>query len=163
VDLQERFLSGREGQQIVGGYMRLGHVAALEGKPEEAIRRFQQELAFLAQLDHALRGRIQVELNLRLGAALAATGEAERAAAHLDAAAAAFERRLAMGADDPATRYYAAAVYALRGETERSLDELARAIAARPRLNAARARLEPEFESLRADPRFRALVEPVGA
>jgi len=138
--------------------MRLGHVAALEGRHEEAVRHFQQELAFLAQLDHALRGRIQVELNLRLGASLAASDAPERAAAHLDAALAAFERRLAMGADDPATRYYAAAVHAVRGERELALADLGRAIAARPRLNAARAKIEPEFASLRDDPEFRALV-----
>ncbi len=158
IDLQERFLSGREGAQILGGYMRLGHVAALEGRPDEAVRAFQQELAFLAQLDHALRGRIQVELNLRLGIAQRALGAEDRAAAHFAAALAAFERRVAMGADDSATRYYAAALFAQRGERDRALAELGIAIAARPRLTAARARLEPEFNPLRGDAGFEKLV-----
>ncbi len=158
IALQERFLSGREGQQIVGAYMRRGHVAALEGKPQEAVAAFQQELAFLAQLDHALRGRIRVELNLRLGNAWRALGATQQATAHLDAALAAFERRVAMGADDAATRYYAAGIHALRGERENALAELGRAIAAHPRFNRARAAIEPEFDALRDDAEFRALL-----
>ena len=46
-----------------------------------------------------------------LAEALRPLGYLGRADAHLDTAIAAFERRAAMGADDPATRYYAAAAY----------------------------------------------------
>jgi TolB-like protein len=158
IDLQERFLSGREGVQIVGGHMRLGQIEALEGRPEDAVAAFHQELAYLARLDHALRGRIQVELNLRMGMAQRALGAEERARAHFEAALALFERRLAMGADDPATRYYAGAAYAQQGERARALAELAAALAGRKRLNSARARREPEWAPLAGDPEFRALV-----
>jgi tetratricopeptide (TPR) repeat protein len=158
IELQERFLSGRDAAQIVGAHMRLGHVAALESKPEEALAAFQQELAFLGQLDHALRSRIQIELNLRLGMTLRQLGYLGRADAHLDTAIAAFERRAAMGADDPATRYYAAAAYLQKGDRDRALAELASAIAGRRALNAARARIEPEFAPLADDTALRALV-----
>ena len=70
----------------------------------------------------------------------------------------AFERRLRTGADDPFTRYYAACAYALRGDTDKALCSLERAAKARPRLTLARARVEPALESLRAHPRFEALV-----
>jgi tetratricopeptide (TPR) repeat protein len=158
IDLQERFLSGRQGAQIVGAYMRRGHVAALEERPEAAVHDFQRELAFVGQLDHALRGRIQVELNLRLGMAQRMLGAEDRAQAHLDAALAAFERRAAMGADDPATRYYAAGAFAQKGDHARALAELAVAITGRPKLNAARARNEPEMEPLRGDPELERLT-----
>ena len=70
-----------------------------------------------------------------------------------------FERRVRLGADDPFTRYYAASVYALRGDAEPALAFLERAMAAQPAFTAARAVIEPEFESLRADPRFERLVQ----
>ena len=41
VALQEDFLSGREGLLIVGAHMRLGHLAALQGRHEQAIEHFQ--------------------------------------------------------------------------------------------------------------------------
>ena len=156
--LQEKLLSGREGGQIVGAYMRIGHVAALEGRPEEAAQHFQQELALLAGVDHALRGRIAIELHLRLGAARLALGLADEAAASLATALAAWEHRLALGADEPFTRYYAAAVRALQGDGERALADLERAAAERPRYTMARALIEPEFAALRDSERFRTLV-----
>jgi TolB-like protein/tRNA A-37 threonylcarbamoyl transferase component Bud32 len=157
-ELQEKLLSGRESGQIVGAYMRIGHVAALEGRPEEAAQRFQQEAAFLAGVDHALRGRIAIELHLRLGAARLALGLAEEAAASFATALDAWERRLALGADEPFTRYYAAAVRALTGDVERAFADLERAAELRPRYTMARALIEPEFAALRATERFRALV-----
>ena len=66
-----------------------------------------------------------------------------------------------LGADDPFTRYYAAAIHALRGEAEPALAFLERALTRQPAFTAARAAIEPEFEGLRSDPRFQRLVHAV--
>jgi tetratricopeptide (TPR) repeat protein len=161
-ELQEAFLSGQEGVQIVGSYMRLGHLAALQVRDREAVERFQQELAFLQRVDHALRGRIFIELHMRLGAAQQRLGRREAAAAAFATAVEAFQRRVRMGADEPFTRYYCACVYALRGENEEALSSLEKAAAQRRRYTLERARSEPAFESLRGEPRFRELIGAAG-
>jgi TolB-like protein/predicted Ser/Thr protein kinase/Flp pilus assembly protein TadD len=161
-ELQEAFLSGQEGVQIVGSYMRLGHLAALQGRDGEAVERLQQELAFLQRVDHALRARIFIELHMRLGAAQQRLGRREAAAAAFATAVEAFERRVRMGADEPFTRYYCACVYALRGENEEALASLEKAAAQRRRYTVERARSEPAFESLRGEPRFRELIGSAG-
>jgi len=158
VRLQQEFLSGREGSPIVGAWMRLGHLAMLAGRAPEALAHFQQELAFLQRVEHALRGRITIELHLRLGAARQALGHEAEAAADFATARDAYERRVALGADDPFTRFYAAGAHALRGETESALSLLERAAAERPAFTAARLAIEPEFESLRRDPRAQGLI-----
>jgi tetratricopeptide (TPR) repeat protein/predicted Ser/Thr protein kinase len=158
VELQEALLSGREGLFVAGGYMRAGHLAALQGRDAEAVDFFQREIDFLVRTDHPLRHRILVELNARLGAAYQRLGDATRAHGLFDVALESFERRVRLGADDPFTRYYAAAIHALRGEAEPALAFLERALARQPAFTAARAVIEPEFEMLRADSRFQRLV-----
>jgi len=157
--LQESLMSGQEGFVIVGSYMRLGHVAALRGQDAEAVEEFQRELAFLQRVDHALRSRISIELHLRLGASQRRLGHEDAARAALESARSAFEARLRLGADEPFTRYYAACTYALLGQREEALGSLETAARARRVYTVARARIEPELESLRDEPRFRALVE----
>jgi tetratricopeptide (TPR) repeat protein len=159
MELQEAFLSGREGLFIAGGYIRAGHLAALQGRPADAIRYFEQEIDFLARTEHALRNRILVELNARLGSAYLQLGEPHKAQAVFSVALESFERRVRLGADDGFTRYYAAAVHALRGDAEPALAFLERAVSLQPAFTVARARIEPEFDSLRGDPRFGRLVE----
>src|SRR4030095_15258847 len=61
MELQEAFLSGREGLFIAGAYIRAGHLAALQGRHEQAIGYFDQEIDFLVRTEHALRRRILVE------------------------------------------------------------------------------------------------------
>jgi TolB-like protein/tRNA A-37 threonylcarbamoyl transferase component Bud32/Tfp pilus assembly protein PilF len=158
IALQEAFLPGREGTVIVGSYMRLGHLLALQGRHDEAVSQFRKELAFLGRVDHALRGRIRIELEMRIGASLDRLGDARGSAEALERARAAFEERVRLGADDPFTRYYAACVYALRGEVEEALASLERAVGERRGLNAARAKIEPELDRLRGDRRFQRLV-----
>ena len=158
VVLQEEFLSGREGQLIVGAYVRLGQAYALEGRHAEALHQFERELEFLRRVDHALRSRIFIELHQRIGDARTRTGDAAGGRAALDLAIEAFERRLRTGADDPFTRYYAGCAYALRGDTETALESLEKAAASRRRLTVARARVEPALESLRPLERFQALL-----
>ena len=160
VALQETFLSGRQGLFIAGGYMRSGHLAALQGRDADAIEFFQRENDFLARTEHPLRARILVELNARLGASYRRLGDQPRAHELFNAALEHFDRRVRLGADDPFTRYYAAAVHALRGEAEPALAFLEHAMARQRAFTAARAAIEPEFESLRGDPRFRRLLQP---
>jgi serine/threonine protein kinase/tetratricopeptide (TPR) repeat protein len=159
VDLQEAFLSGREGLFIAGGYIRAGHLAALQGRHQVAVEFFQREIDFLVRTEHPLRHRILVELNARLGASYQRLGEAQKAEGLFDVALESFESRVRLGADDPFTRYYAAAIHALRGEAEPALAFLERAMTQQPAFTAARAAIEPEFEGLRSDPRFQRLVQ----
>jgi hypothetical protein len=59
---------------------------------------------------------------------------------------------------DPSTPYYAACAYALRGDREPALACLELAAGRRRALTVARGRIEPAFETLRDEPRFRAIV-----
>ena len=158
IALQEAFLSGQQGVQLVGAYMRLGHLLALQGRAAEARDAFASEIAFLEKVDHALRTRIRIELNMRLGSALQAMGDREGAEAAFAIGLDAFARRLALGADDPFTRYYAAAIHALRGENDEALELLERAAAANRAFVVARVRVEPEWDALRGSPRLVRLI-----
>ena len=148
VKLQEAFLSGREGLFIAGAYMRAGHLAALQGRHAEAVDYFRREFDFLGNTDHPLKNRILVELNARLGASYQHLGDAHKALAMFTVALEVFDRRVRLGADDPFTRYYAAGVHAMRGDAEPALAFLERALAQQRPFTAARARIEPEFETL---------------
>jgi adenylate cyclase len=158
LELQQAFLSGRAGMVIVGAHMRLGHAAALQGRQRDALGEFAQELDFVKSVDHALRGRIFIELQQRMGEAHLRLGEPAEGRAALDLAIEALDRRLRGATDDAMSPYYGACAHALLGETERALDCLERAAARRPRLTAARAAIEPALEPLRDEPRFRALT-----
>ena len=92
IELQQAALSGQEGVLIVGASMRLGHLQALQGRSAEAIAAYMQELEFLNGIDHALRNRVIVELNVRLGAAYLSLGETRKGRALLDVAIEAFDR-----------------------------------------------------------------------
>ena len=156
--LQEASLSGQEGVVIVGSYMRLGHLSALQGRYAEAIEQLQRELGFLQRVDHALRGRIVVELNMRLGAAHLRSGHADVAAAALQTALDGFDQRIRLGADEPFTRYYAACAQALKGDRNTALGFLERAAGMRRSFTVERARIDPELEALRTEPRFLRLM-----
>ncbi len=158
VALQEELFSGQEGVVIVGAHMRQGHLAALQGRHGEALEHFEREQAFLQRVDHALRGRIQVELHLRLGSAHLGLGQAERAQAELARALDAYQQRLRLGADEPFTRYYAACAHARRGEAGAALDALEQSARQARAFTIERARVEPELESLAGEPRFGELL-----
>jgi serine/threonine-protein kinase len=158
VELQQALLSGRAGLVIVGGFVRLGQCHALQGRHAQALAEFERELDFLRSVDHALRARIFIELQQRIGEARLRLGDAAAAHAALDLALEAYERRLRSGAADAATPYYAACAHALRAERVPALLALETAAASRPRLTAARAALEPALAPLRDEPRFRALL-----
>jgi adenylate cyclase len=158
VDLQEQYLSGDMGLQIVGAHARLGYVHYLRGDHDGALREYERELAFMASSDHALRERTSIELNVKIGAAWHRLGQRENAQRHFDRAVKSFEARVARGADDPFTRYYIACLHALRGDTDRALESLDRVARALPALTAARARRDPDLDGLRSHPRFIALL-----
>ena len=163
IELQEKSLGGREGSRILGAHMRLGHVAARQGRYQESLEHLQRELGYIGGVDHALRSRIAVELHLRVGAAQLALGRHEEARVNFGAGLEIWEQRLALGADEPFTRFYAASIHALTGDAERALVDLERAAAERLRYTVVRARIEPEFAALAGHPRFQALLARVPA
>jgi serine/threonine protein kinase/tetratricopeptide (TPR) repeat protein len=159
---QEEFGSGKRGIILVGAHMRMGHLFALQGRGAEAREQFEHELLFLSRVDHALKARVFIELHMRLGSASLQMGDRAMGEAALDMALEAFERRIRLGNDDPFTRFYAAAAYALRGDDTEALDSLEKAARRRPAFTVARARIEPEFERLRSTPRFVAFLNTPG-
>ena len=159
VELQEQYLSGDAGLQVVGANGRLGYVFYLQGRHADAIREYERGLAFVSSSDHALKERTTIELNAKLGAAYLRLGKQNDANRFFDRALKAFDSRVANGADDPFTRYYMAGVHALRGDAPRALDSLERVAKALPALTAARLRRDPDFDTLRDDDRFRALLQ----
>ena len=158
VELQEQYISGNTGLQIVGAHSRLGYIHYLRGEYEEALKEFERELAFINSSDHALRERTNIEINVRVGAVYHRMGRSEDASRHFGRALKAFEARVSRGADDPATRYYIATVLAMQGETDQALESLARVARLQPALTRARVARDRDLETLRADPRFDDLV-----
>jgi tetratricopeptide (TPR) repeat protein len=158
VELQEQYISGNLGLQIVGAHARLGYVHYLKGQYDDALREYDRELAFIGAGDHALRDRTQLELNVKIGTVYLRQGRREEADRHFGRALKSFDSRVANGADDPFTRYYVACLHALWGDRERALDSLERVSKSLPELTAARARVDVDLESLRDDPRFRAIT-----
>jgi serine/threonine protein kinase/tetratricopeptide (TPR) repeat protein len=158
IDLQEQYISGNAGLQIVGAHARLGYIHYLRGEYEKALKEYERELAFINSSDHALRERTNIEINVRVGAAYYRMGRIEDANRHFTRALKSFDARVARGADDPATRYYIATVLAMQGERDRALDSLLRVANAQPLLTPARAARDRDLESLRDDPRFQAIV-----
>ena len=65
VDLQEQYMSGNAGLQIVGAHGRLGYVYYLQGRYDDALQEYERELAFINSSDHALRERTNIELGVQ--------------------------------------------------------------------------------------------------
>ena len=64
------------------------------------------------------------------------------------------QNRLAAGADDPATRYYVAAVYAQRGDVQNTLTHLNLPLARLRAFTLWRLQRDPDFALVREDPAF---------
>ena len=152
VDLQQKAMSGSQGLIVVGAHTRLGYVHYLRGRYDEAIREYQRELTFLTHTDHALRDRSIIEVNQKLAAAYARQGAAFESREFADLAIEAFNRRLATGADDPHTRYYVAALYALRDDVEPVLRHLAPALAELGPFTRWRLPRDPDFAGVLTNP-----------
>jgi TolB-like protein/Tfp pilus assembly protein PilF len=116
--LQEQAMSGTQGLLVVGARSRLGYIFYRRGQYDEAIREYRRELDFVSMSDHALRERTIIELSQKLAAAYQRKGDAEMSRTYFDNAVKAFDQRLAGGADDPYTRYYMAALFAMREDAD---------------------------------------------
>jgi tetratricopeptide (TPR) repeat protein/TolB-like protein len=149
VNLQERYISGEEGLLIVGAHTRLGYVYYRQHRYAEAVKEFQSELLFLSASDHVLKERALIELHQKLGAAYLKLGQHEDAERHLRLAIKSFEERVARGADDPQTKYYAAVAYALKGESDRAIKYLEQTFPRLGALNRTRMASDPDLESIR--------------
>ncbi len=149
VDLQERYISGEEGLLIVGAHTRLGYVYYRQGRYADAVREYQSELLFLTAIDHVLKDRSLIELHQKLGAAYLRLQQPSDAERHLKLAIRGYEERVASGADDPQTKYYAAIAYALHGDTERAVKYLAQTLDSLGALNRKRIAHDPDLESVR--------------
>ena len=158
VELQDQYISGNAGLQVVGANGRLGYVYYLQGRYDDALREYERGLQFVASSDHALKDRTAIELTIKIGAAYQRQGRTADASRQFERARKMFDGLLARGADDPFTRYYVACMYALGGDRERALDSLERVAAKLPALTAARVRRDPDVDSLRSDPRFEAIA-----
>jgi tetratricopeptide (TPR) repeat protein len=158
IDLQERYVSGKEGLQIVGAHLRLGYALYRQGRHDEAIHEYERELSFVSSGEHALGERTLIEAHQKLSAAHWRKGDREAADREFDRARLRFVARLASGADDGATKYYMAAMHALRGDVGPARRYLAEALQQLPGLNRARARVDPDFDPVRDDPEVRALL-----
>ena len=150
IELQERAMSGTEGLLIVGAHARLGYVHYLRGNYESAYVEYRRELEFVTTSDHALRERTLIELHQKLSALQRARGDLEGANRFGDMAIEAHTRRLANGADDPATRYYMAALYAGRGDVERTREHLALPLARLPQFTRWRLERDRDFDPVRS-------------
>ena len=158
IKAQEQYTLNHEGIQIVGSYLRLGQVFYLQGRYEDAVVEFNREREFLRNSEHALKDRVLIEIHQKLVGAYVRLGRTAEARAEFDLVLDDFAKRLALGADEPFTRYYVACACAMIGETDQAIEHLSKAIAGRRNFNVARARIEKDFEGLHDDARFQALV-----
>ena len=115
-------------------------------------------MVFARQSDHVLKERVLIEVYQKLTSAYVRQGSVDDAREAFGHVTAGFAERLAKGADDPFTRYYAACAHAMMGNKAAAIEHLRRAVEGRRNFNAARARVEIDFEGLRSDPEFQELV-----
>jgi hypothetical protein len=99
--------------------------------------------------DHALRERTLIEIHQKLSAVHSARGDAAEAARVGDIAIQAQARRIAAGADDPATRFYVAAVYARRGDVVHTQEHLALPLRLLPQFTRWRLSRDVDFDNVR--------------
>jgi serine/threonine protein kinase/Tfp pilus assembly protein PilF len=158
IEQQERAISGTQGLIIVGAHARLGYVYFRKREYDRAKEEYGREIAFLASTDHGLRERTLIELHQKLSALYDALGDAEQAERFGTLAIEGLEKRLAAGADDPATRYYVAAVFARRADVENTLKHLAQPLARLPLFTPWRLARDPDFDRVRHDPAFTAQI-----
>ena len=163
VDLQERYISGEEGLLIVGAHTRLGYTYYRQGRYEDAIKEYQSELLFLTASDHVLKERALIELHQKLGAAYLRLGRSSDAERHLRVAVRSFDERVARGADDAQTKYYAAIAHALRGDNARAATLIEQTWNKLGALNRRRVVHDPDLATVRPLLTERGLLEPAPA
>lgn len=149
VVLQEQAMSGTQGLLLVGGHTRLGYVFYRRGQYDEAIREYRRELDYVSMSDHALRERTTIELCQKLSAAYQRKGDTDNAQRYYEKAVRLFDQRLAGGGDDPYTRYYMAALHAMRGDLEATRRHLAKPLAEIGVFTRWRLERDPDFTEVR--------------
>jgi tetratricopeptide (TPR) repeat protein len=154
IRLQDQALSGTTGLLVVGAHTRLGYAYYREGRYDDAIREYRRELELLSVGEHLLRERTSIELQQKLGAAYRRKGDQVTAERHETTAIRLFEARLAGGGDDPATRYYMAVLYGLRGEAQPAQRHLDSPLEALPAFTRWRVPRDPDFDPVRASLRM---------
>lgn len=147
--LQDQAMSGTQGLLTVGARARLGYVFYRRGKYEEAIREYRRELDFVVMGDHALRDRQRIELYQKLASAYRRKGETDAAERYFMVAVETFDKRLALGADDPFTRYYMAALHALWGDADTARRHLDLPLERLPVFTRWRIPKDPDFDAVR--------------
>ena len=147
IRLQDQAMSGATGLIVVGAHSRLGYVHYRQGRYDDAIREYRRELEMISVGDHLLRERTSIELQQKLGAAYRKRGDLDQAQFHENEALRQFETRLAAGADEPFTRYYVAALYALRGDARVSARASPAAAVGAARVYAMAVATRPGFRS----------------
>ncbi|MBS1786227.1 MAG: protein kinase [Acidobacteria bacterium] len=158
IQAQEDFISGHEGVRLIGSHVRLAHLYNLQGRYDDAISECYREIVFLRSSNHALKERSLIEVHQKLVSAYTRQGNLEDARAAFEQVTKGFEARLAIGADEPFTRYYVACASAMMGDKAAALEHLTKAVEGRRNFNAARAKVEIDFESLRDDAEFQSLL-----
>ena len=159
VELQEQYISGNAGLQIVGAHSRLGYVHYLRGHYDEALRAYEREMAFVSSGDHALRERTQIELNVKIGDGLSPAGSRGRCRPAFRSRAEGVRRaRRAWRGRSVHALLHRLRAGASRGDTSRALDSLRRVAHSYPELTAARALRDPDLDSLRGLPAFQELL-----
>jgi tetratricopeptide (TPR) repeat protein len=155
--LQDQIMSGTTGLIMVGAHSRLGYALYRQQQYDEAIFEYRRELDLLIVSDHLLRERTTIEIQQKLGAAYRRKGEVAAAAQHESSAIRAFDSRLAAGGDEPFTRYYMAALYALRGEAEPAREHLDVPLSMLSAFTKWRVVRDPDFEPVKDHPLFKDL------
>ena len=143
-------MSGTEGLLIVGAHARLGYVHYLRGDYDAAYIEYRRELEYVTTSDHVLRERTLIELHQKFSALHRARGDREAADRFAGLAIEAHTRRVASGGDDPATRYYMAALYAGRGDVERTREHLALPLRRLPAFTKWRLARDRDFDPVRS-------------
>jgi tetratricopeptide (TPR) repeat protein len=159
IRLQDQVMSGTTGLIIVGAHSRLGYVLYRQGRYDDAIVEYRRELELLAVSDHLLRDRTSIELHQKLAAVYRRKGDVSTAESHEREAIDRFAARLAVGADEPFSRYYLATLHALRGDAEAARAHLElplKDVGAFTRWRLAR---DPDFDGVRDHPLFRDLMK----
>ncbi len=159
IELQEQNLSGMKGLQIVGAHTQMGYICYRQGRYADAIREYEREREFLSSSDHALRTRSLIELNQKQGAAHVRDGRKEEAERYFDLALKGFREQMMKGADEPFTKYYIACLHALRGDADSAIKYLEQSLIHLRTFNILCARIDPDFDNIRSDPRFIRLLE----
>jgi serine/threonine protein kinase/Tfp pilus assembly protein PilF len=154
IRLQDQVMSGTTGLIIVGAHSRLGYVLYRQGRYDEAILEYRRELELLAVSDHLLRERTSIELHQKLAAAYRRKGDISNAESHEREAIDRFAARLAVGADEPFTRYYLATLHALRGDAEAARAHLELPLKDVGAFTRWRLPRDPDFDTVRDHPLF---------